>query len=290
MLKVCIDPGHNGIGPDTGAAFKGLLEQTLTLKMAGMVRQGLEQQGGFQVMMTRDGDKVDGPCATVLDSLRTRCRIANEGDADLMVSIHVNAGGGTGSEVLIIDRGGKAEECANIIAPLLAEAGAWPNRGVKVQNLYVLRETKMPAILTENGFIDHEQDHSKLRQDQWLEAIAKAHIRGICSYFGREDEGNSQETPPSDSRQGLPALIIYYGEAEERVVPFLQEKLQAPALRLALITPQVINAARKIYGVGGIEEAYSIEGRKIPLYKLYGGESRIETAQAVLQAIRTGDV
>lgn len=299
MLKVCLDPGHNEIGADTGASNKDLLEQVLTLKIARMVRKGLEAQGQFSVIMTRDGQTVNGPSATQLDSLRTRCRIANEANADLFVSIHVNAGGGTGSEVLIYGKGGKAEKCANILAPLIAEAGDWYNRGVKVQNVHVLRETNMPAVLTENGFIDHEMDHARLQMDFWLNLIADAHVLGICEYFGvpykpYKNSGTAPAAPGSSITPAapvdamLPALIVYFGEPEERIVPYLQEKLKAPAIRLGILTLKVAEAAAKIYGVGGSAAAYVVDGKQIPLFQLIAGYDQFETADKVIQSVKGG--
>lgn len=295
MFKVCLDPGHNEVGADIGAASAGLLEQVLTLKIAKRVKTGLENQGNFNVIMTREGQTVSGPSTTLTDSLRTRCKIANEANADLFVSIHINAGGGTGSEVLVISKGGKAEHCANIMATLIAEAGDWTNRGVKVQNIQVLRDTTMPAILTENGFIDHAKDQAKLRQDIWLESIADAHVIGICKYFGvKYKETNSVPSTPGlqdkTSIASLPALILYLGEVEERVLPYLQERVKAPALRLDLATPEVVGAAKKIYGIGGDEADYELNDKPIPLHKLYAGDDRLETAASVLLAIEAGDI
>lgn len=233
MYKVCIDPGHNEIGADLGASNGDLIEQVLTLKIAGKVKAGLEFQGQFDVIMTREGETVNGPSTTLIDSLRTRCRIANEANVDLFVSIHINAGGGTGSEVLIYGEGGKAEQCANIMAPLIAEAGDWTNRGVKVQNIQVLRDTNMPAILTENGFIDNAQDHQKLQQELWLDLIAEAHVMGICSYFGVSYKSSQTAAPEiTNTAASLPSLIVYYGDVEQRVVPFLQEKSKPRLSRL----------------------------------------------------------
>lgn len=295
MFKICLDPGHNEIGTDTGASYQDLLEQVLTLKIASKVKEGLEaQQGKFTVIMTREGQAVDGPYATLYDSLHTRCQIANNANADLFISIHINAGGGTGSEVLIYGSGGKAEECANIMAPLIADAGAWYNRGVKVQNVQVLRETNMPAILTENGFIDNDQDHAKLQQDAYLQAIADAHVLGICSYFGVQyktpEESSEKVTSVQSGGKLLPSLIVYFGDVEARIVPYLQEQLKAPAISLGALPLQVIDAADKIYGVGGTADDYVVEGKKIPLYKLIAGGDRLGTASAVIQSIIGGSL
>lgn len=292
MFKVCIDAGHNEVGADIGARSKNLLEEVLTLKIAKLVKQGLEAQGKFTVIMTRDGQTVNGPATTLLDSLRTRCRIANEAKADLFVSIHINAGGGTGSEVLIYAAGGKAETCAKILAPLIADAGSWTNRGVKVQNVHVLRETTMPAILTENGFIDRDQDHQLLLKDSFLQDIADAHVLGICNYFGVKYQitkitaPTAASTPPAAAT--LPFLIIYSGEIENRIMPYLQEVIKAPAIPLTAISESVINASQKLIGIGGKPEDYMLVDRKLSLYKHFTGSDRLGTAESVIKAAKGG--
>src|SRR5690606_4556933 len=56
----------------------------------------------------------------------------------------------------------------------------WRNRGKKKANFAVLRETKMAAILTENGFIDNKNDADKLKKSSYLDKIAKGHAEGIA--------------------------------------------------------------------------------------------------------------
>lgn len=183
MPKVCIDPGHNSNGFDTGAQGNGLLEQDITLNI-GLRLKPLLETNGIQVVMTRTGGQVAGVINSVTDSLQARCDIANNAVVDLFVAIHINAGGGTGSEVWVVSTGGRAEKAANaVLARLIASCG-WANRGVKTANDYVLKYTNAPAILTENGFIDSASDSAKLKDPTFIQAIAVAHAKGICDYFG----------------------------------------------------------------------------------------------------------
>lgn len=290
MFKVCIDAGHNEVGADNGARCKNLVEEILTLTITKKIKKGLEAQGNFTVIMTRDGQTVNGPATTLLDSLRTRCKIANEANVDLFVSVHINAGGGTGSEVLIYAVGSKAESCAKIMAPLIADAGSWTNRGVKTQNVHVLRETTMPAILTENGFIDSDKDYQKLLKDSILQNIADAHVLGICNYFGVQFRTvtTAAVTASTPQAAGLPFLIIFSGEAEYRVMPYLQEVMKAPAIPLSAISETVVNASQKLIGIGGKAEDYVLAGKKLTLYKHFFGSDRIGTAEEVIKAAKGG--
>lgn len=180
MQKVCIDPGHNSSGADTGAQANGLREQDLTLNIARKLRDIL-QLNGFEVKLTREGDSVGG--STVTESLKARCDIANAFGADLFISIHINAGGGTGTEVYALP-GGRAVVAAQRLLDRLVYACGWANRGVKTdREFYVLVHTDMPAILTENGFID-SGDSAKLADVKFLQVIAEAHAKGVCDFFG----------------------------------------------------------------------------------------------------------
>jgi len=189
-MKVCLDPGHGGSDP--GACGNGLLEKVLTLAICLMLKVMLEHSG-ISVVLTRNGDYSPGRLeGNINGELKARVAIAEQNKVDLFVSVHINAGGGTGQEILVAGMGGRAETAARKVLPFLVSAGGWANRGVKTQNVLVLRDTSMPAILTESGFIDSVADTSKLRLPAFIHSIAVAHARGICAYFGiTYQDGNS---------------------------------------------------------------------------------------------------
>ncbi|EGW38250.1 N-acetylmuramoyl-L-alanine amidase [Desulfosporosinus sp. OT] len=181
-MKVCIDPGHGGNDP--GTEGNGLHEKDLTLDISLKLKPLLEYNG-INAVLTREGDYSPGHLeGDHKGELRARVDIAEKSKVNLFISIHVNAGGGTGEEILIIAKGARAETAANTVLPYLVQVGGWANRGVKVQNVLVLRETSMPAILTENGFIDNSTDAMKLKDPNFRYALARAHAQGICDYFG----------------------------------------------------------------------------------------------------------
>lgn len=57
------------------------------------------------------------------------------------------------------------------------------NRGKKTADFHVLRESKMPALLTENGFIDNLNDAAKLKNSSFLTTIARGHVYGLARAF-----------------------------------------------------------------------------------------------------------
>lgn len=190
MIKICIDAGHNDSGPDAGAEGFGLREQDINLDIAKRL-ETLLKINDFEVEMTRSGAFVPGMINSENDSLKIRCAIANEFKADIFISIHCNASGGTGAEIYIIDFGEQAELLAKKILPFLTSGLGFTNRGIKRKYLYVLKNTDMPAILTENGFIDNAIDAAKLKDPEFRQKIAEAHAIGICDFYNIKFKGGN---------------------------------------------------------------------------------------------------
>ncbi len=175
MVKVFIDPGHGGNDP--GAIGYGLQEKQITLIIGQHLRDYLvENYQDVSVRMSRSTDK------TV--SLLERTNNANQWGADLYISIHINAGGGSGFESFIFNGKFKnkssTEQIRSVIHDTLTSEMGWRDRGKKEANFHVLRETSMSAVLTESGFIDHRADASNMRSSSWLESIASSHAQGIA--------------------------------------------------------------------------------------------------------------
>src|SRR5699024_182816 len=94
MVKIFIDPGHGGSDP--GAAANGLQEKDICLQIARKLQGILKQRyTSHQIKLSRTTDKTL--------TLKERTEMANRWDADYLVSIHVNAGGGTGFESYIFN-------------------------------------------------------------------------------------------------------------------------------------------------------------------------------------------
>lgn len=192
MIKIFIDPGHGGSDP--GASAHGLREKDVCLLIAMKVKQRLETTyTGHQLKLSRTSD------TTV--SLRERTIMANQWGADYFVSIHINAGGGTGFESYIYNQpsktSGKTKQYQGTMHQEIMSSTDFKDRGKKAANFHVLRESAMPAILMENGFIDTASDARKLKNGSYLDVIAKGHAEGIATCFGLERIG----TDNSDSSE-----------------------------------------------------------------------------------------
>lgn len=172
--NVIIDAGHGGVEP--GAIFNGRKEKNDTLQLAFDLGNALERRG-IQVEYTRVNDVYDSPYE--------KAAIANRSDADFFISLHRNAmpvpGTASGVETLVYSKDGVAGQLAQKIQKELATIG-WNDLGViERPGLVVLRNTKMPAILIEAGFIDNPVDNTLF--DEKLAATADAIADGVAMTF-----------------------------------------------------------------------------------------------------------
>lgn len=177
---VVIDAGHGGY--DVGARYFSCDEKSLALSMALLTKKHLSDMG-YRVILTRSRD--------VFIPLETRTSIANETKGKLFVSIHCNAAKNSlakGIEVfycLSSDkwRCGSSKKLAARVLSKVIERTKAEDRGVKEGNFYVLRETKMPSIIIETGFMTHPEEIHLLKDITYRDRLARGIAEGIDSYF-----------------------------------------------------------------------------------------------------------
>lgn len=156
--------GHNSIVP--GAA-KYLNEVTEDRKVKNKVISLLKAAGHTVYDCTDDSGQTQ---SKNLANIVSKC---NKHSVNLDISIHLNAGGGTGTEVLYTSSSGKA--WAEKVSKAVASALGLKNRGArKRDNLYVLNHTKSTAILVECCFVDSQTDKNAWDADKCAEAIVEA--------------------------------------------------------------------------------------------------------------------
>lgn len=179
MIKIFLDPGHGGHDP--GAVGNGLQEKHVVLDIAKRIEAKLKQYENVQVKMSRTTD--------VFVPLSQRAKMANDWKADYFCSIHLNSAVNklaNGFETFIyngiISNATIANQ--NVVHAEITKLVDLVDRGKKRANFLVIRETKCPAILTENGFISNAVDANKLKQDKFLDAIAQGHVNGFVKAFG----------------------------------------------------------------------------------------------------------
>ncbi|HFI0507621.1 TPA: GBS Bsp-like repeat-containing protein [Streptococcus suis] len=196
-FTVYIDPGHGGA--DSGASYGGVHEKTLAMNVANKLKANLLALG-INVLMTRTADYN-------VDFVTERSRMANSSNADLFISLHFNATGAGTTRAKGIEtywyqsnpsypskinqayhndptRLAESQTLANQVqASLIKETGAY-NRGVKRETFAVLRETKIPAVLVEMGFMDNPSELQVIKQDSYQTKLAKALAQGIANWYG----------------------------------------------------------------------------------------------------------
>ena len=188
-----IDPGHGGI--DSGAVGPtGLKEKDINLKLALNVGKFLSLQG-LAINYTRKTDTqlVSG---NKVKDLETRAKLANDAKAKYFLSIHINSAensAATGTETYAYKQGGEGEKLAKAVNDSLAAAIKLPNRGVKFTNFSVLRDTAMPAALTEVCFISNPKEEALLKDEAFLEKTAKAIALGFMDFIGKSYQESNPE-------------------------------------------------------------------------------------------------
>ncbi|NMH70668.1 N-acetylmuramoyl-L-alanine amidase [Bacillus sp. RO3] len=175
MPIIVLDPGHGGTDP--GAVGNGLQEKNLTLDIGLKVQKVLEDNFVVDVRLTRETDVYVG--------LSERADVANGLGAAYFVSLHHNAGGGTGFESFIypgsaVTETGRRQDVLHGEMMNFYSKYGLRDRGQKEANFAVLRETAMPAILLENLFMDSVNDTNLLKDPVFLTGLANATASGIA--------------------------------------------------------------------------------------------------------------
>ncbi|MFP7732708.1 N-acetylmuramoyl-L-alanine amidase [Priestia aryabhattai] len=209
MKKIYLDAGHGGA--DAGAVgANGLYEKNLVLKIQQYLISYLNSTyTGFTIKTTRTTD-------TFL-SLSQRASQANSWGADAFMSIHVNAGGGTGYEDYVYRSASNASKTFQSIVhgqvqPTLLSYNH-PNRGRKSANYAVLRLTSMPAVLTEIAFIDNSADAALLQNEAFLKRMGESYAKGIAVYLNLPRRSVPTPSPnPSPSEPGTKTYTIKQGD------------------------------------------------------------------------------
>jgi N-acetylmuramoyl-L-alanine amidase len=248
---VVLDPGHGG--HDKGAVSRYGCEKDFALDVARKLRP-LLQAKGVRVVMTREGD--------YFVPLDVRAQIANAARDSIFVSIHFNATNddpnATGFEIFSFTPRGAPSTSDNAAAPssLSMQAGTLVDsqslalsaciyhsllghipefdRGIKRARFAVLRQTRVPAVLIEGGFLTERGESQLIAKKEWRAKLAAAISVGIENYQAL----TVKHQPPmlvADYRRQGPAKIV---APEESPAP-----LQPPWQRPQLSTPTSLESA-----------------------------------------------
>ena len=179
-FSVVIDPGHGGSDPGA-IGIGGIKETDVVLEVSKIVKKLLSDKG-VKVVLTRKNE-ID------LD-LPLRVSFANNTDADIFVSIHANASRGKRRDINGLEtfyyRGGRGRLLAKKIQKqILRVSPGSPDRGVKQGRFYVIKNTSMPAVLVEIGFLTGRLDARRLEKAAHRKRLAYAIAKGILEYLSK---------------------------------------------------------------------------------------------------------
>lgn len=211
MKKIMIDAGHGGHDP--GAKANGLIEKDLVLTIAKRIKAILDGYEDVEVRLTRSTD--------VFLELVDRAKLANSWKADLFMSIHLNAfnSKAQGFETFIYDGDVYPATIANqnVIHAAIIKAIGGTDRGKKRKNLSVLRNTTMPAILTETAFVDNARDAANLKNPDFLEKAAQGHADGLIALFGLKKKAAPVKVAAPKPAAGKPTNAAWGKELAESI-------------------------------------------------------------------------
>ena len=213
-------------------------------------------------------DCTDDTNCTANQNLQRIVAKCNAHSVDLDVSIHLNAGGGTGVEVWCYDS--KTADIAAKIAGNVSNALGIRNRGVKYsQGLYVLRNTKSPALLVECCFVDSQNDADKWDTDKCGDGIASAIIGQLVQ--GADSKPQSAPSAPKPSKpSGNPIIRDGQVHARNFAVPGLKsDGIPGPETNKAKVKvlQQAVNldyrAGLSVDGIWGSRSEAALKGHTV---------------------------
>lgn len=169
---VVIDPGHGG--HDNGGQWGKVYEKHLALDTA-LRLEGYLKRMGYRTVMTRRGD--------YFVSLQDRAKIANRYRDAIFVSIHFNYTWKQqvcGMETFYYNSGG--QPLARFVQGAMIRNTRTQDRSAKFARYYVIRNTKMPSILVEGGFVSNPRERERMKSAVFREGIARGVAEGIARY------------------------------------------------------------------------------------------------------------
>ncbi len=177
--RVYVGIGHGGY--DSGAVGNGFLEKNLTLSIGKYCNERLKQYGiETKISRTTDCDS----------SINSKVAASNAFGADVCMDIHINAGGGDGSEVYYSHTSANGKKLAQAIVDATLKIPQ-NTRGIKTKldsdgtdYFGMIRMTDAPAVLVECAFIDNANDIQIINTEAKRKVFGHAIADGVAKYLG----------------------------------------------------------------------------------------------------------
>lgn len=284
QLRVMLDPGHGGEDDGASGAEPAVKEKDLALAVALQIGARLTR-AGLSVSYTRTND--------VSLALDERSRLTRKARADLFISVHANYASNadaSGVETYVLPLGGypgtaegsgvRGRQVGNrndfhntllgyAVHRNLTRLDESPDRGLKRQSYYVLRETSCPAVLLEIGFLSNPAEVRRMLGEAWQSACSAAVADGVLSYARKVDnldralsEKRMRDAEANERwRQHLAALDARKAAANssnraEAAIASLPQPTASPAAPSSASTntaPLELNTLIEFYATGRTE-------------------------------------
>ncbi|WIW71866.1 N-acetylmuramoyl-L-alanine amidase family protein [Anaerosinus gibii] len=182
--KILIDPGHGGTNP--GAVSYGFREVDNNLAVSLKLKTLLEKQGANVLLTRYEDENIAERGSSLREELQARVDISREYQPDIFVSIHTNSNENPniqGAMTFYYDE--ESKKLANSIQTGLINSIKATDKGIAKENFYVLRNSEIPAVLVEMGFITNKNEAEKLNSDNYRDLIAQGISKGISEYFSK---------------------------------------------------------------------------------------------------------
>lgn len=173
--SVTLDAGHGGWS--SGAVYEDIMEKDIDLAVTLRTAQLLREMGCDVVMVREDDSFMD---------IHDRASFANEAGTDIFVSIHANANPNSSIEGIYTyyyPTSRKGKVLAQCVQSAAAAASGAKDRGLMTDDLVVIRETKMPAVLVELGFMTCHEELMRLADPAYQQKLAQGIAAGVEDYL-----------------------------------------------------------------------------------------------------------
>ena len=244
MYKVYVGIGHGG--SDSGAVGNGFKEKDLTLSIGKYCNERLKQYGiETKISRTTDCDS----------SINSKVAASNAFKADVCMDIHINAGGGDGSEVYYSHVSPNGKKLAQAIVDSMVKIGQ-NTRGIKTKldtdgtdYFGMIRMTDAPAVLVECAFIDNANDIKIINIEAKRKIFGYAIADGVANYLGVKLPTSKPTTPTTATAKiEAPNLSEYLKEGDKGLAVYAYKQLLALLKAKGIISQGVDN--NEIFGAG----------------------------------------
>ena len=201
-LVVAVDAGHGGYDGGAVGRVSGVPEKGLNLDVARRVECLLAAQGA-QVVMTRTDDYAlcdeDPPIRKKLQDMQRRAAIVAQGEADLLLSIHMNEYAGrneSGPQVFYREGCPAGRLLAGAVQAAMNDGLAPKRHREALGGDYYILTLGVPGVLVECGFLSNKEEEALLLTEEYRERVARAVVQGVMAWHSL----------PQERPQPLPAV------------------------------------------------------------------------------------